>query len=369
MLIRKILSGIFFIYLAGSVYASCVDSRVESTINENIVQFLNDEDSFVNGIRKSCIYLMTDEELLKALDENPSLIESEKCHVRKARIEALSYKAQEKRIKSLFFLNSSSPAALTAIESYAPEYFERRKGLWLAALNKDHGWLPAIIDSIQLYRGGVLTISEYGSKALELTEPGSDMAKLTLAKLAENFGISTNEFQNVTNLIVKLSETEWQDEYIVFKNRLIAGLTYHSGELKKALSMYNEILAHVPKQESVYCRVSKIYKVLGEDDNALKVLQEGFQKFPKSSILFMCLAENKFESGDLNSALEAINNCLEIAPENPRAHIIKARVLADLKRRHDAMESCINAMRFCYGWGKEYLVQINDVLNNLNDKN
>lgn len=131
------------------------------------------------------------------------------------------------------------------------------------------------------------------------------MANQALAFLADNYCILTNVHGNLSELILeKVNKIEFSENYIERKYRMMAGLAYHSGDLEKALQLY---------------------------------------------------------------ALVKSDKCLQLTPENPRVHILKARILADLRCRHEAMNSCIHAIQYSYGWDKEILDQINAVIQRLNN--
>lgn len=337
-------------------------------LNRNLDDFVSQEMSFVKRIQDARVNLLSDVELEKLHKEDLPIGDVNNWPVLKIRLELLPYKNDGNGLRSYILSNMNSPSALTVIESYAPEYFERRKAVRHAAFSRDHQWLPAIIDLVNIYRGGDLSVSEYGSTALELAQYDSNLSRSILEALCEVYNISTNMNQNVTDSIInKLNEKKWQREYLYYKNRLVAGLIYHSGKGKAALDMYESIVEHKIQKESIYYRVSKINKTLGNNDRAYEVIQEGFQKFPKSSILFMCMAEHKFADRDFSEALKNVDKCLQLTPENPRLHILKAKILTDLKWRHEAMDSCINAIQYSFGWNKEILEQINVVIQKLNN--
>lgn len=341
-------------------------SASSDAFDRNLDEFILQEMTLVKRIQNARINFLNDAELEKLYRNNPTIGDTAGCPVLKVRLEVLPCKNDGNGLRSFILPNTRSPSALTVIESYTPVYFERRKGIWVAAINNDHQWLPAIIDFIRINRGGA--DQGYGSLALELTEPGLNMANQALAFLADNYCILTNVHGNLSELILeKVNKIEFSENYIERKYRMMAGLAYHSGDLEKALQLYALVKSDKFRKESIYYRVSKIHKELGDGNKAYEALQDGFQKFPKSSILFMCMAEHKFADKEYNEALKNIDKCLQLTPENPRVHILKARILADLRCRHEAMNSCIHAIQYSYGWDKEILDQINAVIQRLNN--
>lgn len=353
---------ILFLYVC---FTGTVLSGSMEMLDKNIDRFVDDEENFIKQIRNAHFYLFNNDEFKKWHEDNPSLVDKMNCSILNARLAALSCKEDKSKLFGCIISNSDSPSALTIIESYTPDYFEKRKAAWSAAIRKDHQWLPAIIDFICINRGGA--VFGYGSSALELTGVGSKMAIQTYNLLLQHYSIDAEKpLNNIKDILSKVEKQEWPDRFIEQKYRLMASLYYHAGNSRKSLELYNLVKEDKFRKESIYYRVSKIHKELGEDEAAYAVLENGFSKYPQSSILFMCMAELKFEDKAYNDALINVNKSLYIASENPRVYTFKAKILSKMNRRHDAMEACLNAIRFSYGWGDEILDEINKVLENLN---
>ena len=351
---------ILFVCSTNAVLSGTVD-----VLDKNIYRFVNDEKDFIEQVQNARFYSLNDDEFKKWSGNNLSLINKSNCPLLRARLAALSCNNDKSKLVGCITSNSDSPSALTIIESYTPDYFEKRKGLWSAAIRKDHQWLPAIIDSIRVNSGGA--VFGHGSSALELTAVNSMMATQAYDLLLQHYSIGAiKPLDDINEILRKVEEQEWPERFIEQKYRLTASLYYHKGNLKKSLELYSLVNGDKFRKESTYYRVSKIHKKLGNNKAAYEELKNGFSKYPNSSILYMCMAELKFEDKAYNEALINVNRSLQIASENPRVYVLKANILSEMNRRHDAMDACINAIQYSYGWGDEILEDVNAVIEALN---
>lgn len=357
---------LIWMFLFVSICSAVPDSS--HVLGRVMEEYIKEEESFLRRIEITQNCLLSNSELEKIYYENPLIFDLAECPVLKMRITAISYIKKEKGLETLIFTNRESPSALTVIESFCPKHFEQRKSIWMSALVQDHQWLPAVLGFVTLNKGKLLTISSYGAIALELSDEGSGVANQVLLALLEEFNVATNNYEKIEGAVLAgIDKTTYMNDYMSYKYRLTASLFYHSGDKAQALRFYSKIYNDGFENESTYYRVAKIHKDNGEKGKALEVLQEGFLKFPESSILLMGMSEIEYFDQKYCIALKYIDKSLGLTPENPRAYILKANILTNLKRKHDAMESCINAIQFSYGWGEYYVNQIHSIVKKLNN--
>ncbi len=149
----------------------------------------------------------------------------------------------------------------------------------------------------------------------------ADMGKLKdyyTAKAVEEFGnkdykASLDNFESILNVSKKLSQDPVSDTLIYYNAGLVAsmaGLHQESIKYYELARQYN-----YPKPE-LYTNLEKQYFEIGDTTNGVKMLDDGFKKFPNSQSIQVELIRYYLQSGKSDEALNYLKMAQQGDPNN-----------------------------------------------------
>ena len=112
---------------------------------------------------------------------------------------------------------------------------------------------------------------------------------------------------------------------------------YYSSSPQAAARYFKNLYLESPSNENKYAYISAL-KGNGEAEEAIKLINEMLEKFPKNLILNITKSEIFLYEQRLDDALKDINKVLNISPKNYPASIIKSKILSAQKETIKAEE-------------------------------
>lgn len=101
-------------------------------------------------------------------------------------------------------------------------------------------------------------------------------------------------------------------------------LTAHLASMYKEANYYYKMgLKYNFEQEKIYCNLSDTEKELNNIENSIKILQEGFLKYPQNSEILFRLIGLSIETNDFNEPIYFIDKAIEKEPNNHNLYFAK----------------------------------------------
>ncbi|MDD2600716.1 MAG: tetratricopeptide repeat protein [Kiritimatiellae bacterium] len=353
----------------GSIILMCMSGSANTAIRKQLfdrIQALKTTvDVSSNTVRRFQWHILAPDDLNAAVKGYTSIVDfdQELDPQLGIRLRILSGKITDLNIKGEMFQHRNSPSILTLLGDAISDPASCEANPWGVAYAQDNNWLPAIIGLIKTYRREEIIAARYASQGLEFVEPHSREAQLVLQQLSHAFKFQSDCPTEVARgILKKLNAKAWPKDAQWTKDRLEAALLFHSDEQQEALKLYLKIIVSNNKSDAMFYRVAGIYASQGRISEASEVLRDGLQAFPHSSVLLVKSATDCFCSNHDEAALTQINKCLDASPEYPPAHILKARMLVKTGKKKQAVESCLNSLRFSHGWATDFITPVNEVI-------
>ncbi|MFT5777659.1 MAG: tetratricopeptide (TPR) repeat protein [Crocinitomicaceae bacterium] len=98
-----------------------------------------------------------------------------------------------------------------------------------------------------------------------------------------------------------------------------------------AITYYKKSISLNYKEDIMYGFLAFAYGELGDTENYGKTLDEGLSKYPKSSSMNTALLNMKLADGDFEGALFAMDNLIELDPNNAIYYFSKGTILDNIK--------------------------------------
>ncbi|MCX5816569.1 MAG: DUF799 family lipoprotein [Proteobacteria bacterium] len=104
-----------------------------------------------------------------------------------------------------------------------------------------------------------------------------------------------------------------------------AGNYFRQRNYGKASTLFEESLKVNPSAD-VYYYLALCYQEMKDDDNALKILREGVEKFPKDSTLVKSLGLLLYQKGNEEEAKNVFNELIRLSPEDRQVKFLLERM-------------------------------------------
>jgi tetratricopeptide (TPR) repeat protein len=102
-----------------------------------------------------------------------------------------------------------------------------------------------------------------------------------------------------------------------------------SGRQREGVEVLEELLSEAPGLEGEYVALARGYSVLEEHGRAVAALEEGIEVLGRTPSLMSALGSVRFDTGDVEGAIEAYERVLELEPDSVQALNFIAYTLAD----------------------------------------
>ena len=119
--------------------------------------------------------------------------------------------------------------------------------------------------------------------------------------------------------------------------------------------------------EKRYLSISRIYQTAYRYDEALKTLDEGIEKNPRSSTLLLEKGRVLYEDRRYNDAVSALEECLKLDPRSADAYFQMGLAAWTLKEWDKARTAFVQAKRFSEKYSSQ-CTSVIELLDNLNDE-
>ena len=158
-----------------------------------------------------------------------------------------------------------------------------------------------------------------------------------------NLEAKKNNYQSMMKKCIE-GNKEFPNNYF-FANILI--LYYYSGtkEYSKAIDIIEDYIENNHSYQ-MNLMLSEIYLQTGRKDKGISIIEDYLEKFPQAIQAYKELANIYFSAEDNDTALEYINQGLEIAPFYSNFHSFKARILQQMGEIDKAAESYKKAIEY-----------------------
>ncbi|HID65545.1 MAG TPA: tetratricopeptide repeat protein, partial [Aquificaceae bacterium] len=94
----------------------------------------------------------------------------------------------------------------------------------------------------------------------------------------------------------------------------------------KAEEIAKEFLQVHPNEEEAYIYLYNIYKILGKDEKALKVIEEAYKSFPYDVRILLFLVDEYLKGKDIDKAKKILKEYLNTNPNSPLPYYLLGRV-------------------------------------------
>lgn len=125
------------------------------------------------------------------------------------------------------------------------------------------------------------------------------------------------------------------------------GLIYHQmGEYNKALEAFEESISYNEDEKAdIYYFRGETYSAMGNYEAAIADYQAAIERFSNYNQAYQGLGYAYFKTDRLNEAVEALNQALQISPNNPVSHLYFTLVYLALEESDQAQAQAIQAAR------------------------
>lgn len=204
------------------------------------------------------------------------------------------------------------------------------------------------------------TALESYKKALELDEKGkgSNSVKIKLTLLTNDLtnqaveAFNTNDYEtalrsfeqilDIQNIdIVKADNPDAVDTVIIFNTGLAA---YNAKKYTKAIEYYGEAAKHGYNAESCYRMMSDSYLQMNDTTNALKVAQEGFEKYPDDNNILTSMIDLYLKTNQTKEAMKYLDMAIKQDPNNVTYHFAQGTLYERFGDEENAIKCYEKAM-------------------------
>ncbi len=204
------------------------------------------------------------------------------------------------------------------------------------------------------------TALESYKKALELDDKGKSSAgvkiKLTLLmndltnQAVESFNNndyatalkSFEQILEIENLdIVKADDPGAVDTVIMFNAGLAA---YNAKDFGKAVKYYREAAELGYNGARTYALISDTYMQMQDTTNALKAVQEGFEKYPEDNAVLTTMIDLYLKTGQKEEAMKYLAMAIEQDPNNVTYYFAQGTLFENFGDEEHAIESYTKAI-------------------------
>ncbi len=157
---------------------------------------------------------------------------------------------------------------------------------------------------------------------------------------SENFDTALKSFEKyleISNIpaVKESMETEVLDTAIIYNTGLTA---YKAENWEKAIEYFEQSAEVGYNGPESYQFSYNSYQAMGDSAKAVKVLKEGFEKYPDSETLIVQLINYYIETGNANDAIIYLDKAIEQNPENVSYYVAKGSTLEKLGKEDQAIK-------------------------------
>lgn len=191
-------------------------------------------------------------------------------------------------------------------------------------------------------------------KAIELDTDGRSSKSLVVALTflqtdLTNYAISSFEkekfetslscfekFMEISNIsIMKSNNEEVIDTAIIYNAALSA---FKAEKFDKSMNYFLKSAKYDYNGASSYHYAFQSSQLLGDSINSVKILKEGFEKYPDSEVLIVELINYYISTGSADDAIVYLDKAIEQNPENVTFYTAKGSSLEKMGKENDAIK-------------------------------
>ncbi|RIJ47732.1 tetratricopeptide repeat protein [Maribellus luteus] len=264
---------------------------------------------------------------------------------------AQTFKDSGKLDKALEAINEATDPANEKAEKSIPwsKTWEVRGEIFQAIFQSKDANIKKLADD------PLTTALESYKKALELDEKGkgSNSVKIKLTLLTNDLtnqaveAFNNNDYAaalksfeqilEVQNLdIVKADNPEGVDTVILFNTGLAA---YNSKDYNKAVKYYTEVTKYGYNGARTYSLIADSYMQMQDTANALKTVQEGFEKYPEDNGVLTAMVDLYMKLNKNEEALKYLDMAIQQDPTNVTYYFAKGALLEKFGDEEKAVDA------------------------------
>lgn len=126
--------------------------------------------------------------------------------------------------------------------------------------------------------------------------------------------------------IIKADNPDGVDTVIIFNTGLAA---YNAQDYEKAVKYYSEAAKYGYNGARTYSLISETYIQMQDTAQALKVIQEGFEKYPEDNGVLTSMIDLYLRTGQDEAAMKYLKMAIEQDPSNVTYYFAQGRLLED----------------------------------------
>lgn len=140
------------------------------------------------------------------------------------------------------------------------------------------------------------------------------------------------EVQNID--VVKADNPEAVDTVILFNSGLAA---FKAKNYTKAVKYYREVEKYGYNGARIFNSISESYLMMEDTANAIKAVQEGFEKYPEDKNVLGSMIDLYIKTGKNDDALKYLDLAIKQEPKNVIYYFAKGKVLEDTGQEDKAI--------------------------------
>ncbi len=272
-------------------------------------------------------------------------------------ISAQSYKDQQKLEEALEAINIAIDPSNPKSEKSIPwsKTWEVRGQIYQAIYQSNDENVKKLADN------PLTTALESFKKAIELDEKKRSVGaiKISLTLLTSDFtdqavkAFNNNDYElalesfknilDIEGLPVMLEDgAEATVDTVIIYNAGLAA--YNAKKYDEAIHFYKEAASYGYNGARTYELLAQTYIEKPDTVGALKMLQEGFEKYPESSSIMVQLINIYLNANMVDDAMKYLNLAIEQDPENATYHFAKGSLYDKLEETQKAVECYAKAV-------------------------
>ncbi len=225
----------------------------------------------------------------------------------------------------------------------------------------------------------------YGMDGSNMFKSAMDMKFLTMANSFINLGVQAYNEENYQNAFKYFEKSLEVKEMEVFGGEIDTAVMFNVAltaqrikEYDKAVEYYNKIISYNYGGGDVISLLAGCYKDMGDSDNYIKTLKEGFEKYPSNQALMGGIINYYLiEAENAEEAFKYLALARESEPNNPEFYSAEAHLYDKtgdtekaIERYKKAIEIDPNFFEAYYNLGVLYFnegVELTDEANKITD--